>query len=119
MRSRKLYLCIILIILCKFGDADAEQGSTRPIRNIMYFDCWFEVEYFGTDAKCGALLVPEDYSDPRASFVQLPFIIVLPAEILDPVPLIVAGGGGPGGGLGISIDYSAHISDINLESLVI
>jgi len=112
MRSRNVYLCIFLIILCKFGHADVKDGSKSKVSNIIYTECWFDLQYFGADAKCGKLHVPEDYSDPGTSVVQLPFIIVLPTRVLDPVPLIVAGGGGPGGGLGISYDDSDYISDL-------
>lgn len=55
------------------------------------------------DTECGILKVPENYNKPDARKVELPFII-FKAKVpnKNTYPLVVAGGGGPGGGLGIS-----------------
>ena len=60
------------------------------------------------------LKVPEDYNKPQGSQVELPFIIFKAGEREDStMPLVVAGGGGPGGGLGIAeTDWYAFSSSV-------
>ncbi len=75
--------------------------------NITINDCWFEQQDDWPVAECGVLKVPEDYSKPEGRQVKLPFII-FKAKNPDnkTYPLVVAGGGGPGGALGIAEENS-------------
>ena len=74
-------------------------------------NCWFEHKDDWPVSECGVLKVPEDYSKPQGRKIELPFIIF---KANDPkketYPLVVAGGGGPGGALGIS-EENKHAFD--------
>jgi pimeloyl-ACP methyl ester carboxylesterase len=81
-----------------------EQSPVKTYtENITINDCWFEQEDDWPATECGVLKVPEDYSKPEGQQVKLPFIIF---KAINPdkktYPLVVAGGGGPGGALGIA-----------------
>jgi len=65
--------------------------------------CWFEAEPDWPQTVCGILNVPEDYSKQQSRRIELPFIIFkAKRRQKTTVPLVVAGGGGPGYPLGIA-----------------
>lgn len=71
--------------------------------NVSINDCWFVQKDDWPVSVCGVLKVPEDYSKPQGKQVELPFIIFKAIDVDNKKhPLVVAGGGGPGGALGIT-----------------
>lgn len=64
--------------------------------------CWFDIPSDWPATECGTLHVPEDHLRPGPRMVQLPFVIFRSTNP-EPgsVPVVVTGGGGPGGPLGI------------------
>jgi len=79
--------------------------------NITINNCWFEAKDDWPVSECGVLKVPEDYTKPDGREVKLPFIIFKANESDNKTfPLVVAGGGGPGGALGIS-EENTHTFD--------
>ncbi|WP_129121511.1 alpha/beta fold hydrolase [Veronia nyctiphanis] len=79
--------------------------------DIKQVDCSFDTKPHWPTVTCGELQVPEDYLSTSGNTVTLPFVIL--GEITEggPYPLLVAGGGGPGGALGISPDDPYFITE--------
>lgn len=64
--------------------------------------CWFNGASDWPDSDCGHLSVPENWDKPAGRTVTLPFIIFRTGKsVAGQVPVLVAGGGGPGNALGI------------------
>ena len=64
--------------------------------------CWFDVPSDWPAAECGTLHVPEDHLQPGPRMIQLPFVVFRSSDPTpDGVPVVVAGGGGPGSPIGI------------------
>lgn len=102
----------LYIIVCCF----VLQGCDKPqeriyAENITINDCWFGQKDDWPVSECGVLKVLEDYSKPQGRKIDLPFIIFKADEPKkETYPLVVAGGGGPGGALGIS-EENRHTFD--------
>ena len=63
---------------------------------------------------CGTLVVPENYDNAQSRRIKLPFIILKANRPrFNSFPLVIAGGGGPGGPLGITAtDHNSFDSSI-------
>ena len=98
------YSVPFLILLCGIALQGCETAAVRAYSDdIAIKECWFEADDDWPETECGVLTVPEDYSKPLGRQVELPFVIVRAAEYDESTrPLVVAGGGGPGGALGIT-----------------
>ncbi|MBE9568717.1 MAG: alpha/beta fold hydrolase [Proteobacteria bacterium] len=80
--------------------------------NVSINDCWFGERDDWPLAVCGVLSVPENYDSPQGREVKLPFIIFEANKPDDKTfPLVVAGGGGPGGALGLTEDFKDSFDD--------
>ena len=67
--------------------------------------CWFKPPADWPRAECAILTVPEDYADRQSRKIELPFIIFKAFEPRkNTLPLVIAGGGGPGYPLGIAAE---------------
>ena len=100
-------IAIAFLLLLHVGVA-AIAESNNPTNSpstdkILNTPCWFKSKPDWPQSECGTLVVPENYSKPEDRQIKLPFII-FKAYIRDKntVPLLVAGGGGPGIALGIA-----------------
>jgi pimeloyl-ACP methyl ester carboxylesterase len=92
-----LFCCCLVISSCQQTSAES-YGEHVVIRQ-----CWFEPEPDWPQTVCGILNVPEDYRKQQSRRIELPFIIFKAKRRQNmTVPLVVAGGGGPGYPLGIS-----------------
>lgn len=65
-------------------------------------DCWFTPAADWPRTECGVLKVPEDYTSQHSRQIELPFIIFKARTKKKILPLVIAGGGGPGYPLGIA-----------------
>jgi len=102
MKDIKLLVFCLLISSISLSGCDKPSKKTYA-ENITINKCWFEIKESWPASECGVLTVPEDYSKPEGRKVTLPFIIFKADEVNNKTyPLVVAGGGGPGGALGIS-----------------
>ena len=107
----KLISCSILIGCVLLQGCERSPKKTYA-ENITINDCWFEQKDDWPLAECGVLLVPENYSKPDGREVKLPFIIFKATEPDQKTyPLVVAGGGGPGGALGIAEENKRTFND--------
>lgn len=107
--TKLLSLCIIVCCILLQGCGKSPEKTYAE--NITTNDCWFEQKDDWPVSECGILKVPEDYSKPQGREVELPFIIFKANEPKkETYPLVVAGGGGPGGALGIS-EENKHTFD--------
>ncbi|PCH58875.1 MAG: hypothetical protein COC14_00145 [Burkholderiaceae bacterium] len=83
-------------------DKPAKETSSYS-ESISINKCWFKSEESWPDTECGVLTVQEDYGKLDGRTVKLPFIIIKAENPSNKTyPLVVAGGGGPGGAIGIS-----------------
>ena len=102
MNDIKLWIFCLLLSSVSLPGCDKSSKRTYA-ENITINNCWFESQKNWPASECGVLTVPEDYSKPEGRKVKLPFIMFKAEEPNNKTyPLVVAGGGGPGGALGIS-----------------
>lgn len=70
--------------------------------SIEWTSCWFDRAHDWPETDCGKLRVPENWAKADGKSVTLPFIIFRSKKsVPGRVPLVVAGGGGPGNPLGL------------------
>jgi len=98
---------LLFILLYPYYLSEPDTGEVSNAEtysdNILIKDCWFSRGADWPESECGILSVPEDYGKPEGRQVKLPFIIFKPETPDENTsPLVIAGAGGPGGGLGIS-----------------
>ena len=102
MSDIKSWIFCLLITSISLSGCDKASIKTHA-ENITINKCWFESKESWPASECGVLTVPEDYSKPEGRKVKLPFIVFKADEPNNKTyPLVIAGGGGPGGALGIS-----------------
>ena len=126
-----LFLGLVFVLPVQFErartpvptDSQAAQSPAEIDPTLIRMEpCWFDVPSDWPTAECGTLHVPEDHLQPGPRMIQLPFVVFRSS---DPrrgaVPVVVAGGGGPGGPLGIGrnaerlIDESLWYSYANMS----
>ena len=127
MRLRALILSgatiVAMLGVLASPQVGAEEGQFAKVGSIESAPCHFEFQDNAVEANCGVLVVPENYDQPQGSAIRLPFVVFwrtaplvpptdltgdgntderVAAPIQNLAPVLVAGGGGPGGHVGIS-----------------
>ncbi len=98
-----LSICIVIATEHEiFWPFSPESDKYPNPESIEWTRCWFDGGRDWPESDCGHLRVPENWDRPNGRSVTLPFIIFRTHKsVPGRVPVLVAGGGGPGNPLGV------------------